>query len=169
MVLQRKYVFAAIGAVVGVAAFFLILNKKESSNKEVKPKTPVKKIPEPKGLASLDVEARKKVEKFFDLAKKAGKPVMLVSARRSCEKQDALYAQGRTKPGKIITHAKCGQSDHNLGLAIDVAPLVNGKVNYNVPRSHWEELARIAKTVGLSWGGRWTNLNDLVHFSAGSR
>ena len=169
MVFQRKYVFLTVG-VVSVAVIFSVIHfsRKKSPKEEEKKKT-APKASEPKGLASLTPAAKKKIEQFFALAKKAGKPLLLVSAKRSCERQNELYAQGRTKPGKIITHAKCGQSDHNLGLAVDVAPLINGKVNYNVPRSYWEELAKIAATVGLGWGGRWTNLNDLVHFSAGSK
>lgn len=33
--------------------------------------------------------------------------------------QMAIWAQGRTKPGKIVTNAKGGQSAHNFGIAID--------------------------------------------------
>lgn len=33
--------------------------------------------------------------------------------------QDEIYAQGRTKPGLIVTHAKGGESQHNFGLALD--------------------------------------------------
>ena len=36
---------------------------------------------------------------------------------RTYAESDALYAQGRTKPGKIVTNAKAGQSYHNFGLA----------------------------------------------------
>ena len=33
--------------------------------------------------------------------------------------QMALWAQGRTKPGPIVTRARGGESAHNFGLAID--------------------------------------------------
>lgn len=33
--------------------------------------------------------------------------------------QMAIWAQGRTKPGRIVTNAKGGQSSHNFGIAID--------------------------------------------------
>lgn len=36
---------------------------------------------------------------------------------RTFAEQDALYAQGRTKPGAKVTNAKGGQSYHNYGLA----------------------------------------------------
>ena len=38
---------------------------------------------------------------------------------RSFDEQNHLYAQGRTKPGKIVTYAKGGQSYHNFGLAFE--------------------------------------------------
>lgn len=49
---------------------------------------------------------------------------------RSGAVQDALYAQGRTTPGPIVTNAKGGQSAHNYGLAIDVYPIINGQLDY---------------------------------------
>lgn len=39
---------------------------------------------------------------------------------RTFAEQDAIYAQGRTKPGQIVTYARGGQSYHNYGLAIDI-------------------------------------------------
>src|SRR5215207_9435814 len=39
----------------------------------------------------------------------------VTSAYRSNAEQDALYAQGRTKPGSKVTNARGGQSKHNPG------------------------------------------------------
>lgn len=49
-------------------------------------------------------------------------PILVLHGYRSIEEQNALYAQGRTAPGKRVTNAKGGQSAHNFGMAIDVAP-----------------------------------------------
>jgi len=57
------------------------------------------------------------VEKFLDAAAQAGLIVDCFQGLRTIEQQDALYAQGRTKPGKVVTNAKGGQSYHNWGLA----------------------------------------------------
>jgi peptidoglycan L-alanyl-D-glutamate endopeptidase CwlK len=46
----------------------------------------------------------------------------VIQGYRTHAEQDALYAQGRTTPGPIVTRAKGGQSPHNWGLAIDVVP-----------------------------------------------
>lgn len=40
---------------------------------------------------------------------------------RTFQEQNALYAQGRTKKGNIVTNAKGGQSFHNYGVACDFA------------------------------------------------
>lgn len=46
--------------------------------------------------------------------------------------QMALWAQGRTKPGPVVTNAKGGQSQHNFGLAVDFARVMpDGKVSWD--------------------------------------
>ena len=63
-----------------------------------------------------------------------------------------------------MTNAKCGQSDHNVGVAVDIVPIVDGRANYKVPESVWNTLGAIGESVGLSWGGRWTSFKDRPHF-----
>ena len=46
-------------------------------------------------------------------------PFYLYMGLRTFEDQDKLYAQGRTKPGQIVTNARGGDSLHNYGLAAD--------------------------------------------------
>lgn len=86
----------------------------------------------------------------------AGHDVILTCTYRSPTEQDALYAQGRTAPGPIVTHARAGQSLHNIGLAIDFVPVVNGKAVWN-NEDLFQELARIALATDgrMSWGGSW--------------
>jgi len=48
------------------------------------------------------------------------------SGLRTFSEQDALYAQGRTTSGNVVTKAKGGQSMHNYGLALDLAPYKPG-------------------------------------------
>lgn len=96
---------------------------------------------------------------------------------RTFAEQDALYAQGRTKPGAVVTKAKAGQSYHNYGLAIDIVLVVdtNGDGNYETAswdtktdfdkdgKSDWSEVVTIFKQHGWEWGGDWKFL-DLPHF-----
>lgn len=83
---------------------------------------------------------------------------------RSNEEQAALYAQGRTTPGAIVTWAKPGESKHNSmpSLAVDVAPFfkeING-LDWN-DEAAFARLAGfiqgIAATKGIKvrWGGDW--------------
>ena len=39
--------------------------------------------------------------------------IRIVQSLRTIEEQNELFAQGRTKPGKIVTNAKGGSSYHN--------------------------------------------------------
>lgn len=88
---------------------------------------------------------------------------ILTQGLRTHKEQDALYAQGRTKPGKVVTNARGGQSLHNYGLAFDVA-FRDAKGNID-----WDDLtpfrrfAVIAKGNGLAWGGDWRR-PDYPHF-----
>ena len=96
---------------------------------------------------------------------------------RTFAEQDGLYAQGRTKPGAIVTKAKGGQSYHNYGLAIDIVLLVDKDKNgtfetasWDVKtdfdgdgKSDWQEVVAIFKRYGYDWGGDW-KFNDAPHF-----
>ena len=96
---------------------------------------------------------------------------------RTFAEQDALYAQGRTKPGKIITNAKGGLSFHNYGLAFDIVLLIDKDNNgtfesasweTNVDfdgdgKADWQEVVQIAKSYGWTWGGDW-EFTDKPHF-----
>ena len=50
---------------------------------------------------------------------------------RTMATQQALWDQGRTTPGEIVTNAKPGSSAHNYGMALDVMVLINGVPSYN--------------------------------------
>lgn len=96
--------------------------------------------------------------------------VLIYCTLRSNVEQDALYAQGRTTPGHIVTNAKAGQSSHNPGKdgkarAFDAVPLLHGKPQWN-DAALYQRLGEIAESVGLKWAGRWTGrLREVAHFS----
>lgn len=84
----------------------------------------------------------------------------VTSAKRSMEEQERLYAQGRTKPGAIVTNAKPGQSAHNYGRAIDV--VLDGSTKPGLQMSwDWKNLAwirlraKIAAHPRLQSGWKW--------------
>lgn len=82
---------------------------------------------------------------------------------RSNEEQDALYAQGRTAPGRIVTYARPGKSAHNYGLALDFVPMVGGKPDWSGKHPHWEACILIAESHGLESASRWKKFKEKPH------
>jgi peptidoglycan LD-endopeptidase CwlK len=58
--------------------------------------------------------------------------IRLFEGFRSIERQRWLYASGRTRPGSIVTHAKAGQSWHQLGVACDVVGYAGGHWDWSI-------------------------------------
>jgi peptidoglycan L-alanyl-D-glutamate endopeptidase CwlK len=102
------------------------------------------------------------VGKFLDLCNYLDFPVLITETWRSQSEQDALYAQGRTKPGSIVTNAKFPYSNHNWGCAFDFARNVKGK-EYDDSDSFFTKVGIVGEMCGLSWGGRWTSIVDKPH------
>lgn len=100
---------------------------------------------------------------FIEKCKEQGIAILITSTYRDMESQTALYEQGRTKPGKIVTNAKCGQSFHNYRCAFDFVPLVNGKAIWD-DISLITQCGEIGESVGLTWAGRWVTFKELLHF-----
>lgn len=96
---------------------------------------------------------RPKALDFIEKVKAAGIDMIVTSAWRSSIEQAALYAQGRSAPGPIVTNAKAGQSAHNFGFAIDVVPLINGKCDWQCHDLVWQEIGKIGRSCGLEWYG----------------
>lgn len=70
--------------------------------------------------------------------------------------QMALWAQGRTKPGKVVTNAKGGQSQHNFGLAVDFVAVVDGKLTWE-PKAY-DVLVEEVEKAGLHSGRVYKDL-----------
>lgn len=104
-------------------------------------------------------------------SQEVGIGIRITDGFRSAEEQDALYRQGRTAEGPIVTHVKGGQSYHNYGLAIDFAlELPDGQVIWDLEYdgngngiSDWMEVVEIAKKLGFTWGGDWEGFPDYPH------
>lgn len=88
---------------------------------------------------------------------------IITQTLRTLPEQAALYAQGRTTPGNIVTNSKEGQSYHNYGLAIDFALQVNGKLEWEV-NNDWLAVVNAFKDNGFEWGGEWVKFKDNPHF-----
>ena len=104
-----------------------------------------------------------RVKAFIASCKTQGIDLLITSTFRDVESQNALYAQGRTSPGKIVTNAKGGQSFHQYRCAVDVVPLVNGKPNWD-DDALWRKVGKLGEDCGLEWAGNWKSFREYPHF-----
>lgn len=84
---------------------------------------------------------------------------MVVEGLRTKQRQEGLYAQGRTKPGKVVTWTM--KSKHIDGLAVDIAPCnKDGSINWNDLKM-FDKMAdamfKAAKelNINIRWGRDW--------------
>ncbi|MCL2565980.1 MAG: M15 family metallopeptidase [Defluviitaleaceae bacterium] len=87
--------------------------------------------------------------------------VGISSTYRDNVHQDWLFAQGRTRPGNIVTNARGGQSIHNYGLAFDFFQNIRGQ-EWNNPH-FFDTGGRIWQEMGGVWGGSWVRFVDRPH------
>lgn len=90
---------------------------------------------------------------WLTLCEKAGEEVLVTDGYRSAEEQNNLHDQGRSKPGKIVTNAKGGQSFHQYRVAIDFCPS-HGAVLLYWDRDRFFRCAALAKACGFEWSER---------------
>lgn len=107
---------------------------------------------------------RERVERMIAACKAEGIDILITSTYRDDESQNALYAQGRTKPGIKVTNARAGQSFHNYRCAVDVVPMKNGKPIWNAKDPVWQDIGRLGKAAGLEWAGDWVRFKEFPHF-----
>ena len=113
-------------------------------------------------IATLLPHVRPYARALYFKARDNGIAINIISGTRTHAEQDALYAQGRTAPGDVVTNARGGYSNHNFGLAFDVVEIrADGSANWN---TDWDALGGVAADVGLAWGGNWTTFVDRPHF-----
>jgi peptidoglycan L-alanyl-D-glutamate endopeptidase CwlK len=114
-------------------------------------------------IGELEPVVANMTRSFIAKCKESGIDVIVSSTYRDAESQNALYAQGRTTAGKIVTNAKAGQSFHNYRCAFDFVPIVNGKAQWN-DLATFQRCGEIAESVGLEWSGRWKGkLREMAH------
>lgn len=114
-------------------------------------------------LNELHPKVKELAEQLIAECKKQGLNVLITETYRSVERQDALYAQGRTTPGIIVTNARGSDmsSYHQWRLAFDFCQNIRGK-EYDT--TFMNKVGAIGTKLGLEWGGSWTTFKDTPHF-----
>ncbi|AGI11569.1 endolysin, L-alanyl-D-glutamate peptidase [Listeria phage LP-KV022] len=96
---------------------------------------------------------------------KQGIYINVAQGFRSIAEQNELYAQGRTKPGNVVTNAKGGQSNHNYGVAVDLCQYTqDGKDVIWAVDAKFKKIVAAMKKQGFKWGGDWKSFKDNPHF-----
>ena len=131
-------------------------------------------------VALLHPKVRQEVEACIVKAEAGFPPNMairVVQGLRTIDEQNAIYAQGRTTPGKIVTNARGGKSYHNYGLAIDFSIMFDKDGNgtwetlswdTSSDADHdtvkdWQEVVRVFEASGWIWGGKFSTIVDMPH------
>lgn len=116
-----------------------------------------------RSLDDLEPIVKNKALKFKSACAEQGIDILIYCTYRDEESQNDLYAQGRTKPGRIVTNARGGESFHNFRCAFDFVPMVAGKPQWS-DTALYRKAGLIAESVGLEWAGRWKGtLRETAH------
>lgn len=115
-----------------------------------------------KVIATLLQEAQPIARALVQKASTVGITIKIISGLRTFAEQDALYAQGRTASGNIVTNSRGGYSNHNFGIAFDVGVFEGNKYLPDSPK--YKAVGALGGDLGLEWGGNWKTIVDQPHF-----
>ena len=110
-------------------------------------------------IGALTEKAQVACKLFMEECKKRGLNVLITETYRSRERQNYLYEQGRSRPGKVVTWTK--KSRHTSGRAWDICKNKKG-AEYS-DSGFFKECGRVARELGITWGGEWKT-PDTPHF-----
>ena len=117
-----------------------------------KPRVATGRIDRHNDILHLHPIVRVAVVKVFVQLQAEGIPFRIYEAFRFPERQADLYAQGRTKPGDIVTYALPWHSYHQYGLAVDFVLLVNGDWSWDsggAKAAWWSRMHELGANEGL--------------------
>mgnify|MGYP000123790209 CR=1 FL=1 len=142
-------------------------------------------------LFALNDYAHKKFGEWLRRCNARGVAILIYETYRSPERQDTLYAQGRTSEGPIVTNARAGESKHQDRVAIDSVPWeqaimeggdIKSKLDWTpfhkksdeaefrktkdrwLLTRPWRVMAEEADKLKIKWAGDWDNFVEYVHF-----
>ena len=113
-------------------------------------------------IATLLPQVQPLARALIESAAAIGIAIKIISGTRTFAEQDALYEQGRTKSGRIVTNARGGYSNHNFGIAFDIGVFEGGRYIDESPA--YKAVGALGIKLGLEWGGNWKTIQDEPHF-----
>jgi peptidoglycan LD-endopeptidase CwlK len=115
-----------------------------------------------KVIATLQPQVRPLARALVQKAARNGIQIKVISGLRTYAEQNALYAQGRTQPGRKVTNARGGYSNHNFGIAFDVGVFEGTRYLGESPK--YKAVGALGMELGMEWGGSWKSIVDEPHF-----
>lgn len=114
-------------------------------------------------ISQLHPRLQAKITQLKILCQRDGLNLGIGECFRSAAEQVALYAQGRTTAGNIITNARGNSysSQHQWGIAFDFFKNMKGQEFSD--SLFFTSVAELAKSIGLAWGGDWSGFVDRSH------
>lgn len=114
-------------------------------------------------INKLNPKTKLACEYLIKACKEAGINIIVTETLRTTERQQYLYAQGRTRPGKIVTNCDgiINKSIHQYGNAFDVCQNIKGKEYEDAVIA---KIGPLGQKIGLEWGGSWKGFVDSPHF-----
>ena len=153
--------------IIGIGFFFLclfigvlILNLFQESGDEGKDRyvNPLDRI---QSIQELEEKTKEACILFLRIAEDEGLNVKITETYRTKERQEFLYAQGRTREGKVVTWTL--KSKHMERNAFDIAKNDQGHEYDDL--EFFKKAAEIGESIGLEAGYYWTNgQQDMPHF-----
>lgn len=139
-----------------------------------------------KKLATVDPNLQLVVNRAAQILSNSDVFFIVTQGLRTADEQAQLYGKGRTAAEMSakdlpVSYAKPNErkvtwtlkSNHMTGRAVDLAPLLNGKLEWdeNGRLDLWPKISKAMKTaasefnIPLEWGGDWSGKNlDRPHF-----
>lgn len=116
-----------------------------------------------RNVKELHPRLQEKIVQLQTLCNKEGLKLGIAECFRSVAEQNALYAQGRTKSGSIVTNAPGSSysSQHQWGIAFDFYKNVSGHAYDD--DAFFRRVGQLGKSIGLGWGGDWHSIVDKPH------
>lgn len=116
-------------------------------------------------LAGLHPKLSQRVQTILDGMRAFGFPMKVLEGVRSDERQRALFAQGRTAPGPIVTRcdgvthrSRHQQQPDGFGHAVDC--VFESSTPFEGP---WKLYGAAAEALELVWGGTFSTIVDRPH------
>ena len=113
-------------------------------------------------IATLLPQVQPLARALIESAAAIGIAIKVISGTRTYDEQNALYEQGRSKAGRIVTNARGGYSNHNFGVAFDIGVFEGGRYLDESPA--YKAVGALGLKLGLEWGGNWKTIQDEPHF-----